>query len=152
MRKQRTREHIIEDLGFNHVERQVLYADFTFNRIIQDNYGYDAVVYTFDEQGEALNFVFHVQMKSTDNILLSKDKKTINFDLSKQDLELWLSGSIKLILILYSAQKDRAYYVDLQTYFKKEGIAFNETKEFVSINIPIKNVLTPQVIKQIPNI
>lgn len=27
MRKQRTRQHQIEDLGFNHVERQILYAD-----------------------------------------------------------------------------------------------------------------------------
>jgi hypothetical protein len=30
MRKRRTREHIIEDLSFNHVERQVLYAAMFF--------------------------------------------------------------------------------------------------------------------------
>ena len=45
MRKQRTREHIIEDLGFNHVERQVLYAGYTVMRYSQSNdYGYDGLI------------------------------------------------------------------------------------------------------------
>jgi hypothetical protein len=42
MRKQRTREHIIADLGVNHVERQILYTGFTVNRYSQSNdYGHD---------------------------------------------------------------------------------------------------------------
>jgi hypothetical protein len=111
MRKQRTRAHIIEDLGFNHVERQILYAGFTVNRIVHNDYGYDSVVYTFNEQGEISSFIFHIQLKSTDHILLSSNKKTVIFDLSKRDLELWLSGSIKLILVLYDAEKEMAYYI-----------------------------------------
>ena len=151
MGKQRTREHIIEDLGFNYVERQILYAGFTHNRITQNDYGYDTLVYTFNERGEISSFIFHIQLKSTDHILLSKNKNSINFDLAKRDLELWLSGSVKLLLVVYDAQKETAYYVDLQDYFKKEGIAFDNIKKFVRINIPVSNVLTPQAIKQIPN-
>ena len=151
MRKQRTREHIIEDLGFNHVERQILYAGFTHNRITQNDYGYDTLVYTFNENGEISNFIFHIQLKSTDHIQLSNNEKMINFDLSKRDLELWLSGSIKLLLVLYDAQKEIAYYVDLQDYFKKKKIVFDKIKKFARIKIPISNILTPQIIKQIPN-
>jgi hypothetical protein len=151
MRKQRTRAHIIEDLGFNHVERQILYAGFTVHRITHNDYGYDSVVYTFNEQGEISSYIFHVQLKSTDNILLSSNKKMVIFDLSKTDLELWLSGSNKLFLVLYDAQKEIAYYIDIQGYFKREGIDFDEIKKYVRINIPITNVFTPQVVKQIPN-
>jgi hypothetical protein len=151
MRKQRTRAHVIEDLGFNYVERQILYAGFTVNRIVHNDYGYDSVVYTFNEQGEISSFIFHIQLKSTDHILLSSNKKTVIFDLSKRDLELWLSGSIKLILVLYDAEKEVAYYIDLQDYFKREGILFDKIKKFVRVNIPITNVLTPKIVKQIPN-
>ncbi len=38
MRKQRTRQHIIEDLGFNYVERQILYAGFTVQRYTVNDY------------------------------------------------------------------------------------------------------------------
>jgi hypothetical protein len=151
MRKQRTRQHIIEDLGFNHIERQILHAGFTVTRIVHNDYGYDAVVYTFNEQGEISSFIFHIQLKSTDRILLSNNKKTVCFDLSKQDLELWLSGSNKLFLALFDAKKEVAYYIDLQDYFKKEGIAFDKIKKFVRIHIPITHLLTPEAIKQIPN-
>ena len=151
MRKQRTRQHQIEDLGFNHVERQILYTGFTINRIAHNDYGYDATVYTYNERGEVSSFIFHIQLKSTDHILLSNDGKTVNFDLSKQDLELWLSGSNKLLLIVYDAQKEVAYHVDLQDYFKKQGVAFDKIKKFVRVNIPITQVLTPEAVKQIPN-
>ena len=85
------------------------------------------------------------------HILFSKNKNTINLDLAKRDLELWLSGPVKLLLVVYDAQKETAYYVDLRDYFKKEGIAFDKIKKFVRISIPVSNVLTPQAIKQIPN-
>lgn len=80
MRKQRTREHIIEDLGFNHVERQVLLAGYVMNRIYQGDYGYDGTINTFHDNGEAENLFIYFQLKSTDNIHLSKSKKAFTFD------------------------------------------------------------------------
>ena len=41
MRKQRTRQHFIEDFGMNYIERQVLHAHCTLERYRYD-YGYDA--------------------------------------------------------------------------------------------------------------
>ena len=117
MRKRRTRQHIIEDLGFNHVERQVLLAGYTLNRFNQNDYGYDGLITTFSETGEIENFHLVFQLKSTDFIQLSVINQSFVFDLSKRDLELWLYNPTPVLLILFDAQKEIAYYIDLQAYF-----------------------------------
>ena len=68
MRKRRTRQHIIEDLGFNHVERHILLAGYILRRFSQNDYGYDGMIDTFNEEGEAQSLSFMFQLKSTDNI------------------------------------------------------------------------------------
>ena len=148
MRKQRTRQHLIEDLGFNHIERQILYAGHVIQRFTQNDYGYDGIVYTFKQTSEISTFTFHIQLKSTDQIKLTKSSKTISFDLSKRDLELWLFSTTELLLVLYDAQNENAYYVDLQAYFREKGIAFNNIRKFVRVNIPIDNAFTPQAINK----
>jgi hypothetical protein len=122
MRKQRTREHIIEDLGFNHIERQILYAGFTVHRYTHNDYGYDGHIHTFNELGEIESDGIYMQLKSTDNIQLSTKSKTIVFDLSKRDLELWLMGITTMLLVVYDAQQEKAFYLDLQTYFREKSI------------------------------
>lgn len=49
-RKRRTRQHVIADLGVHHVERFILEEGHTFQRLTSD-YGYDLVMFTFDENG-----------------------------------------------------------------------------------------------------
>ena len=51
MRKQRTRQHRIEDFGMNHIEFQILLADCTMQRQYYD-YGYDAFINTYNQNGE----------------------------------------------------------------------------------------------------
>jgi hypothetical protein len=123
MRKQRTRQHIIEDLSFNHVERQVLYGGHVFRRTIN----------TFNERGETENFFMSFQLKSTDNIQYSNPKAGFVFDLSKQDLELWLYSMNPVLIILFDAQKEIAYFIDLQAYFKKNRIVLKNVRKFVRI-------------------
>ena len=117
MRKRRTRVHIIEDLGFNHVERQVLLAGYTVEEITYD-YGYDGFIQTFFDNGEIEGDPIIFQLKSTDNIKPSADGATYLFDLHVRDLELWLSGQFFMILILYDAAQNCAYFVDLKEYKK----------------------------------
>ena len=52
MKKLRTRQHIIEDLGLNHIEKQILLSGNVLNRNSGSDYGYDGMVDTFDEQGQ----------------------------------------------------------------------------------------------------
>ena len=152
MRKQRTRQHLIEDLGFNHIERQILYAGFTIQRNTHNDYGYDGLVYTFNEKGEINPFNFHIQLKSTDILQQMKKKKTISFDLSKRDLELWLLSTTKLLVVLYDAKEEIAYFVDLQEYFRENGVLLNKIKKYFRINIPLQNLFIPKSIKQLVHI
>jgi Domain of unknown function (DUF4365) len=148
MRKQRTRAHIIEDLGFNHVERQILYAGFAVERIRND-YGHDGFFITFNEMGEIEPYLVRFQLKSTDSIKFSAKTQSFTFDLSKRDLELWLLDTYKMMLILYDAQKEVAYFEDLQVYFKNNKLNFKKGRKFVRISIPMTNVWTPQTINNI---
>ena len=144
MRKQRTREHIIEDLGFNHVERQVLHAGYIIRRNSQNDYGYDGAIHTFNERGEAENFFMWFQLKSTDHIQISAQKKAFVFEnrinLSRQDLELWLYSKNPVLLILFDAQKDVAHFIDLQPYFNENKIKLKNVRKFVRVYIPEESV------------
>ena len=148
MRKQRTRKHVIEDLGFNHVERQILYAGFTVEKITHD-YGHDGFFVTYNELGEIESHLVRFQLKSTDAIKFSKSKKSFVFDLSKRDLELWLRDTNKMLLILYDAQNEIAYFEDLQIYFQKNRLSLGKGHKFIRIFIPMANTLTPHVINNI---
>lgn len=153
MRKQRTRQHFIEDLGYNHVERQVLYSNCTLQRYRFD-YGYDAMINMYGETGEYENEIIQVQLKSTDFIKISEVTNTIAFDLSKRDLELWLYSSSPVLIIIYDAIQEIAYWVDLINYFKKNKKSLEKVNKFVRIYIPIENHFdrnTIQKIKAIKN-
>jgi len=47
-RKQRTRQHVIADQSVNHVERLIIDAGHTAQRLTAD-YGYDLVLFTYDD-------------------------------------------------------------------------------------------------------
>jgi hypothetical protein len=149
MRKQRTRAHIIEDLGFNHVERQILYAGFTVHRITHNDYGYDGLITTFNELGEFESGFINFQLKSTDFIKQSKTKDSFVFDLSERDLEAWLIESNMMLFVLYDAELEKAYFLDLQTYFNDNPMEFNKKRKFVRIYIPLQNIFQASIMQHI---
>lgn len=133
MKKRRTRQHIIEGLGLNHIERQILLTGNVFRRFSDNDYGYDGVIETFNDLGEKQNQMFMIQLKSTDTIQLSPQKGGFIVDLSKQDLELWLESAYPVLLILYDAQQEIAYFTDLQIYFNENRILLRNVHKFVRI-------------------
>ncbi len=151
MRKQRTRQHFIEDFGMNHIERQVLHAHSTLQRY-QYDYGYDAFINTYNEQGEYENGIIQIQLKSTDNLKYSKARKAIVFDLDKRDLELWLYCDTPFIFIVYDALKEVAYWVDLSLYFEKNRDFLKKVTKFVRIHIPEENVFTDKIVQKFRHI
>ena len=151
MRKIRTRQHIIEDLGLNHVQRQVLKAGFVVQRYGENDYSYDGMIHTFDSNGESDNGMILFQLKSTDNIKFDKSQKIAKFDLSKRDLELWLLSKLTVLLILYDAQTEIAYYIDLQEYFNKNRLLLKDVVKYVRVNIPTSNLVTPNILLSLHN-
>jgi Domain of unknown function (DUF4365) len=140
MRKQRTRQHIIEDLGFNHVERQVLYAGYAVYRYGHNDYGLDGSITTFNDNGEFELLNINFQLKSTDKLHLSVDKKFCIFDVSRRDLELWLLSDNPILFILYDAQNEISYYVNLVEYFTKDGFDLNSTRKYARLKIPSTHI------------
>lgn len=130
MRKHRTRGHIIEDLGFNFIEKQVILTGSIIQRYFTD-YGYDGEIQTFDEKGFFETGYALFQLKSTDYPKLTKNESALLFDLSKRDLELWLFETVPVVLIIYCANWDKAYYVELATHFKKNRIDLKKVIKFV---------------------
>ena len=149
MKKLRTRKHIIEDLGLNHIERQILLSGNILKRNQGYDYGYDGTIDTFDEIGQTDNLSFLIQLKSTDFIQSSDEKAGFIVDLSKRDLELWLKSQLPVLLILYDAQSEIAYFVDLQTYFNENRLLLKNVRKFVRIFLPSKSVFNKMSIQEL---
>jgi hypothetical protein len=149
MRKRRTRQHIIEDLGFNNIERHILLSGNILRRFSQNDYGYDGMLDTFNENGEAENLSFMLQLKSTDNITYSNIHSGYVVDLSRRDLELWLNSFHPVLVILFDAQNEISYFVDLQAYFKENKLLLKNVRKFVRVFIPQNAVFINNAIRQL---
>ena len=148
MRKRRTRQHVIEGLGLNHIEKHILISGNVLRRYSEYDYGYDGAIEMFNELGEKQNRMFMIQLKSTDNIQLSIQKGGFAVDLSKQDLELWLDSSYPVLLMLYDAQREIAYFTDLQNYFNENSILLRNVHKFVRIFLSQEAVFNTAAIQE----
>jgi hypothetical protein len=118
-RKQRTRQHVIADQSVNHVERVVIDAGHTAQRLTPD-YGYDLVVFTYDKHGYLEPGAVYVQVKAAET--LEPVGSNYVFDLDIRDYNLWTMEEMPVILILFTASRRRAYWVCVQEYFGKDAV------------------------------
>jgi hypothetical protein len=108
-------------MSFHHLGHFVARCGFTFEATRAD-YGYDGSIFTFDANGEIENSYMFVQLKATDRIRLSKDGRYARFSIARADVDLWQDEIFPVYLVVYDAQRDKAYWVYLQKYFQKKGI------------------------------
>lgn len=118
-RKRRTREHVIADLSMNLVERLALLCWFTVERVRGD-YGYDLLLFTYDVDGHPEEGLVLIQTKATDHLHVSRKRNAVVFRVELADLRHWLSEYAPVILVVYDAKADVAYWVHVQDYFKHE--------------------------------
>lgn len=147
-KKRRPREHIIADLSVNHVERYVLLCGYSNERVEYD-YGFDLVIFTYNNDGEIENGQIYIQLKATDSLKVLADNKSVAYTLTRADLELWLYEPMPCILIVYDSQMDIAYWLYLQAYFENlEGFNFSQIGETVTVRIPKTNIVDREAIKK----
>src|SRR5438552_17494824 len=96
-RKQRTRQHVIADLSVHHVERFILEAGHTAQRLGSD-YGYDLLMWTFDEQGYVEPGAIYFQFKARET--LNERATGYVYDLDIRDYNLWIREEMPVILVL----------------------------------------------------
>jgi len=114
-RKQRTRQHVIADLSRHYVEGFILAEGHTAQQLDRD-YGYDLILFTYDQRGYAEPGLAFFQLKASDSLPVVGSAYV--FDLDIRDYNLWMQEEMPVILILFDASRRRAYWLAIQQYFR----------------------------------
>jgi hypothetical protein len=145
-RKRRTREHVIADLSVNHVERFVLRCGWTVQRTTHD-YGVDLLMETFDENGCPQNGRLLIQIKATDHITMRDDGNRVAVRLDERDVNAWRGDLMPVILILYDAVADKAYWLHVQDYFSRRR-SVRTSGATTTVYLPISQIVDEAAIRQ----
>jgi hypothetical protein len=146
-RKCRTREHVLADLSANYVEKQGLLCGFAVSRVPLD-YGIDLMLQTFNRRGEVENGWIPFQLKGTDRVKLVGGGRAVSCRIERADLRHWLREWEPVILALYDARADLAYWLYVRGYFAgRTGFDVNRAAERVSVSIPRGNVLNREAMQ-----
>jgi len=113
VRKRRTREHVIADLSVNHVERSILKCGYVADRVLFD-YGFDLIMRTFDSDGFIEPDFVLFQLKASDTPEYVEEGRIVTVRLDARDIETWQAERVPVILVLYDANLDRAYWLDFK--------------------------------------
>jgi hypothetical protein len=148
-RKRRTREHVIADLSANHVERQALLCGFSVERRTHD-YGIDLTLFTYNSDGEVENGEVLFQLKPTDHLKIVSGGEEIAFRLERADLLTWLHEPMPVILVVYDAIAEVAYWLYLQAnYTRKRKSVSKRGSARITVRIPRSNVLDQDAIRRV---
>ena len=139
-RKRRTREHIIADMAVTYVERQVLRCGFVVERVVHD-YGLDLFLFTYDANGEVQTAWIPLQVKATDRIQMVGEGRFVSCRIDRADLRSWLAEPFPVILIVYDAKKERAYWMHVQAHFGVRRFRVAKGEGTISVRIPKRQVL-----------
>ena len=150
LRKQRTRQHVIADLGVHHVEGFILAEGHTAQRLYQD-YGYDLAVCTYDEHGYLEPEGLFIQVKASES--LRSVRSDYVFDLDVRDYNLWILQRTPVILILFDVSRKRAYWLAVQEYFReREFRRPRKNAKTVRVRVPMRQVVNRQAIAKLREI
>jgi hypothetical protein len=143
-RKQRTRQHVIADLSRHHVEGFILAEGHTVQRLDRD-YGYDLLLFTYDEQGYVEPGLLFLQLKAAETLqALGSDYV---FDLDIRDYNLWMLEELPVILILFDATRGRASWLHVQRYFKEEEARRpKQGAKTVRVRVPMRQAVNRRAI------
>lgn len=148
-RKQRTRQHVIADLGVHHVEGFILEEGHTAQPLGSD-YGYDLLMCTFDEQGYAEPGMVFFQMKAAET--LQAIGANYVFDLDIRDFHLWMNEKMPVILILFDVSRKRAYWLPIKQYFREDredvGRQPKKGAKTVRVRVPKRQAVNQRAIEK----
>jgi len=148
-RKRRPRSRVIADMSVNFLERQVLRRGHRLIRIPEESDdGTDAILRTHHpDTTEAETGQVDFQLKATDDLRIVDGGKSIPCVVEMAHLHFWYHQLFHpFILVLYDAQKHRAFWLDVQAYVEghadEVGRAVENESASITVRIPIDNKLT----------
>lgn len=135
----RTRSHELETLSEVFLKR--FFSKWVCNPYNPD-YGLDYKITIVENEEVVHKDFFFVQNKATDNIDINENE--INFVLDVKHILSFIEIPIPVLLILYDAQNDCAYWLNIQMYYKE--VLANEvgdwsTQKTKTLKVPLENRL-----------
>ena len=146
IRKRRSREHVIEEMSVNFLERKVLERGHMLVRAPTREYGWDATMFHFSTKGEIENGEVRIQLKATDH--LDDSAAYASCRVHTKDLHYWYweDQQLPFILVLYDAKLNRGYWIHVRQNVDQLRLEINPEQKTVELQIPWTNKLTVRTI------
>lgn len=143
--KRRTRAEVVADLAVNHVERLILQCGWAVQRLPAED-EVDLLVTTFNRRGEIENGAIRLRIEASDSPRITRDRQRIAVRAPWNDLLYWLNEPLPVILMVYDAQLDRAWWLQLNGKLRIEGRR-GKPGGRVTLGVPLTNVLDLNAIR-----
>lgn len=131
----------MEDLSENYLERIVLERGHVLLRPRRD-YGIDVSMFHFDHSGEIENGEVRFQLKATDSPSFVENGAYISVQIDARDLRAWAFSVYPIVLILFDASHEIAYWLRITEYVDQHPEALNPHRRKARIRIPCANELS----------
>jgi hypothetical protein len=132
----------------NHVERHALLCGFSVERVRHD-YGIDLYMFTYNQKGETENGYLQFQIKATDRLAIHAGGKLIAIRISRADLLAWLGEPMPVILIIFDAKAEVAYWLFIQEYLEGHpSLNLSKVGKEVTIHLPRSNVVDQSAMRR----
>ena len=138
---------MISDLSYNHLERKVLQRGHWLDAPTND-YGIDATMFHHGPRGEIENGEVRFQLKATKRLKTSRDKTWIPQRVETAHLRYWYFELYPVIIVVFDAEKERAYWLHVQSYVDEKPKLMDSDSETISLRIPVSNVLSQRAINR----
>jgi hypothetical protein len=146
-RKRRTREHVIEEMSVNFLERKILERGHMLVRAPQREYGWDATMFHFSpETGEIENGEVRIQLKATDHLDYGREFATCRIQTKDLRYWYWEDQQIPFVVVLYDAQRHRGFWVAVREYVDQWRLDLDHEQRTVDLHIPWANRVTLRTI------
>lgn len=135
----RTRQHVIAAMGLIHVQKAFIDKGHTVDREIED-YGYDLIAKTYDQDGYREDGDIRIQVKATDTIQRFRRSDSFSFEVQVKHYNLWTEAQMPVFLVVYDAREKKGYWLYLQAYFTEDPRRGpKKGAKTVTVHIPFEN-------------
>jgi hypothetical protein len=113
------------------------------------DYGIDLELFTYSRSGETEEGHILLQLKASSRFKIQPGTTSLAFRIERKDLVLWLAQPMPVILIVYAAKANSAYWLYVQSYFAKQK-DFNlfAAGQQLTVHVPTLNIVNPAAVRK----
>jgi hypothetical protein len=108
------------------------------------------LLFTYNAKGELEPGGIFFQVKATDTLRINSKRQAAAFRVELSDLRLWLSEDLPVILVVYDAQTDLAYWLYIQGYCESgTNVHVFKIRGTITVYFPLSQRLDPPAMREI---